>query len=266
MTNNDYKQWKANLKSDPNWTPPVDQNFIPNILPILASLQLVKNPDTGKICPKLTYNNIPHSVTTPNGKISGEQLKALISVTATARRSVLLPKTTQVKNPIHGLYTPLVLYAHKLYNNISYNQWDRTLNPYLHAFLGTSLYNSYKSAMTNGKPSVDASNISKLRKLALTYKSGVKKGMQDKATAHRCNLLSLPVHGRNGIEDKKYTKYAVMSFLQLWLCHVELRKDSMILDLYDWDNMPEAYDAVSTISAKAEIKEEKTDLDLLWEI
>lgn len=264
MIKTNFKQWKENLKSDPNWKPPVDQNFIPNILPIFAAIQLVKDPDTGKISPKLTWENIPASVKTPNGIIPGDQLKALISFTGLARRSVLLPKTTQVKNPTYGLYTPLVLYAHKLYNNISYGQWDRTRNPYLHVFLGTVLYTAYDDAMQNGKPNIDMSKIKELRKSALTYKSGIKKGTQDKATAHRCNLLILPYKGRDTDKlEKKYSKYFVMSVLQLWLCNVNLRNDAMILDLYDWDNKPKAYDAV--IEEKKVI-EEKTAIDLVWDI
>ena len=270
MLKNNYIDWKQNLKTDPNWIPPIDGEFIPHILPILASIPLVKNPNNDLISAKLTYENIPAEVKTPNGTISGEQLKALIGFTAIARRSVLMPKLSQTKNPVYGLYTPLVLYAHKLYNDINYGSWDTTPNPHLHAFLGTTLFMAHASAIENGKPEVliNTAKVKVLRKEALTYKSGAKAGTQDKATAHRCNLQKLDVKSRVGdTKPQKYTKYAVMSFLQLWLCNAELRNsDSMILDFYDWDNTPKAYDAVFKKDSVVHIKPEKSELDKLWEL
>jgi len=262
---NNYTQWKSNIKTDPKWIPPIDSEFIPHILPILATIPLVKN-DNGKISPKLTYANIPEKLNTPNGIITGEQVKSLIGFIAVARRSVLLPKITQGRIPKYGLYTPLVLYAHKLYNDIPYDSWDTTPNAYLHGFLGTTLYEAYTSAIDNGKPELN--NIKKLREEALTFKSGVKKGQQDKVTAHRCNLQSLDQrNARDGTTvKKKYSKYAVMSFLQLWLCNAELRDtDAMILDLYNWGNIPKEYDAVVKVDTP-EIVNKKTALDELWDI
>lgn len=265
MLKNNYVQWKQNIKTDPNWIPPVDQEFIPHILPILASITLVKN-DNGKICPELTYKNIPEIVKTPNGNIAGEQVKALIAFTGMVRRSLLLPKTTQSKYPQYGIYTPLAMYAHKLYHNVGYDQWSQRLSPYLLVFMGTTLYSAYESAKKNDKPDLNIATIKELRKEALTYKSGVKKGKQDRSTSHRCNLKTLNVRSRTGdITQKVYTKYAVMSFLQLWLCHAELRQDSMILDLFDWGNTPKALDA-TVAKAKVEVVNERTTLDEAWEL
>jgi len=266
MLNINYIEWKSNLKIDPKWVPPLDELFIPHILPILASIPLVKN-SSGKISPKLTYTGIPDIVHTPNGDIPGPQVQALLGFVALARRSVLLPKTTQTKYPQYGLYTPLAMYAHKLYNNISYGSWDKTPTDYLHVFLGTTLFTTYKSAVTNGKPLINPLSISKLRKEALTFKSGIKIGTQDKATAHRCNLLTLDVQDSDKITKKKYSKYAVMSFLQIWITNVEYRDtEAMILDFYDWDNIPQALDSTISKPVTKEVIEEKSDVDKLWDI
>jgi len=265
MLKTNYIEWKQNIKTNPDWKPPIDQEFIPHILPILAAIPLVKN-ESGKICPKLTYQHIPDIIKTPNGTIPGDQVKALLGFTAIIRRSVLLPKTTQTKHPQYGIYTPLAMYAHKLYNNIGYERWSQEINPYLTAFLGTTLFNAFKVAKTNGKP--DLANIVALRKEALTYKSGAKSGTMDKITAHRCNVISLDVKSRDGsIEKKKYTKYAVMAFLQLWICNVSLRDtEAMLLDLYNWGNVPDALDSCKTTFVPDALQAEKSDLEDLWSI
>ena len=171
--------------------------------------------------------------------------------------------------PKYGLFTPLVLYAHKLYNNIGYDRWDTTPNPYLHAFLGTTLYEAFVTAITNGRPAFlkDKTEIKELRKIALTYKTGAKQGQQDKATSHRCNLQTLDIRTKEGTKPMNYSKYAVMSFLQLWLCNAQLRDtDAMILDLYDWGNIPKGYDAVVAKVKHIKVPKEKTALDDLWDI
>jgi hypothetical protein len=86
-------------------------------------------------------------------------------------------------------------------------------------------------------------NLAKARKQCLTYASGKKAGQMDKVTSWKCN--SLPIKNEEG-EIAPAMLHRLI--LQLWLANGAYRKPGvMVLDPWDWDNVPEALDDVQPV-------------------
>lgn len=210
------------------YTPDLGKNFIDHTIPILASIPL-KMKD-GLINSESTIKSLPEYISTPNGKY--RHPKALLQLLYYVKRANLITGS-QVKNSRLASFTPMLMYAHKLHNGVSYSKWDRN-DKFIRFILGKYLENIL--TVTKIPEDID---YAYWRTLALTVSSKGSKtyGQMARATSYKCNLHS--------IMDVELPKTVIMQVLQLWLANVECRNtESMILDPLNWDNIPEPIDAV----------------------
>lgn len=239
IENIDFNELNTNIKLATSkeivWKPNLSDEFLNHCLPVLASIPIIQNRG-GKLDPKLIMEklNTADKFTTPNGSISGYNLRYMISFLYKCPRGDLLPGA-QTKHPTLAALTPLVLYANKLYNNIKYSEWDRD-NFNMPLFLGYKLQTILE---VKENPSLDTNIILELRKTALAYGSSAKKaGQLAPVTGYKMNLKE--------IESQRYPMIAMIMYLQVWLANAAIRvPESMILDPLDWDNTPEAVDQVA---------------------
>lgn len=245
IENMDFNELNTNIKLATSkeivWKPNLSDEFLDHCLPVLASIPLVQN-RAGKIDTKLIMDkmNTNDTFTTPNGSITGHNLRYLISFLYKCPRGDLIPGA-QTKFSTLAALTPLVLYANRLYNNIAYSAWDK--NSYnMPLFLG---YKLQPILEVKENPSLDTETILELRNIALAYGAGAKKaGQLAPITGYKMNLKE--------IDNVKYPMVAMMMYLQVWLANSGIRKpESMILDPVDWDRTPEAVDQTSQYMPEA---------------
>ena len=245
IENMDFNELNDNIKlamsKEITWKPKLSDEFLNHCLPVLASIPLVTNA-SGKLDPKLIMQDLDtgNKFTTPNGLITGYNLRFLISFIYKCPRGDLLPGS-QTKYPTLAALTPIVLYANKLYNNIAYSQWDKS-SFNMPLFLGYKL-----QPILEVKDNPIDYDVLELRKVALAYGSTAKKaGELAPVTGYKMNLKE--------IDNTKLPMIAMMMYLQVWLANAAIRNtDSMILDPVDWDNIPEAVDFCDLDHKKAPI-------------
>lgn len=235
--------WRKEQEKDHNFKPPtLTDAWLPEQLPKLAALPLVWA--KGLINPSETLKKY---------KSMDAEIILLITLLYNVPRSTLVQKIGQ--NPTLGTLTPLPMYAHKLYNDIPYNKWDRA-SEHTKFFLGRGLE---KVLEFNRPVSLNIKEILELRKAALSYRTGAKAGTMSKLTSYKCNQVVL--------NNKKWTtsqeRNIIRMIMQTWIANIELRnEDSMILDPYDWSNIPEAVDAVVQKEPQSKI-ETYNDWDII---
>jgi hypothetical protein len=217
------------------WTPPFSDSFLDHVLPILASVKLETK--GGKVSASDTFMQLKHagSVQTPNGLMDATNVMALIRMLYFTKRSALL-SASQIRAPRFASFTPLMLYAHKLYNDVPYSSWIKD-DKYLGFFLGNTLDLILE---VKDIPDLTIDEVIKYRQEALTYKTGKNAGTQAPAHTYKCVLTT--------VREMPLPKPAIMMLLQIWLAHASVRNtESMILDPLDWDNIPDALDAVEPL-------------------
>lgn len=174
-----------------------------------------------KYSPRQTYQ---HNVVEP------QDLFALGSVLlARSNRSNFFkaaPKTVkQYSSPINPL-VPVVLAGFKRCQNIPYSAWDLSE---LDVFENEEIVKLVNCT----KPDVTASRLLSLRNVALTPQSGARAGKPSNP-ATSANLYHL---GDTEIGHlPRLAKYIV---LQTWAAHPQHRDPYAILDLDNWDHVPE---------------------------
>lgn len=210
--------------------------FMQRALVIFAAIPLIRN-DKG-ISMDDTMKCIPAMLTTPNGEMARENVIGLVTLMYGLSRSSFI-KNMKLDATL-GSFTPLFMYAHKLYNDVQYEEWDKS-DPTISFALGKFLANALEAA-PSGKLTLSADEVRALRETALTYLSGQKAGMTDKATAFKMpKKLTLS----RADEDIILLKPLTFMLLQTWICNAEVRKpNSMILDPWNWDSTPAAWDVV----------------------
>jgi len=230
--NYDYAKWKTHLQDDWKFKLPVPdtETFLQHALQILSCMPIQRNPNNGLISASLMADNMPESIDTGNGTITGTNLRNLVLVLYFTPRSGLIKK--MVSNPELASLTPLVLYAFKLYHNINYEEWDKT-DPKLKFFLGKFLESILSDNAID--PQLSVQEIIELRGHGLTYKTGKKAGQQASLVSNKMNF--------NVLHGNLVPKVTMYMYLQTWLANVSCRNtNSMILDPFNWDNVPEAVD------------------------
>jgi hypothetical protein len=155
-------------------------------------------------------------------------------------------------------FVPKFLYAHKLYNDIPYEAWDKE-DSRMALALGKGL-EFILPARDIFTPEVIekyiAPNVAKLRDAGLTNKEGVTKGASTYGmlTAAIDALVSSIV-----VEDDEEAENLVANLLknralvtntfrillQTYMANSVKRSPNMILDIHNWDNMPESIDVDS---------------------
>lgn len=193
-------------------------SFIPHTLALFAKVQLHRS-DDGLISAGKSILAVDDQTTID-----------LIKFTASANRSKMYPST--IKEHTFKAFTPLFMYAHKLYNGIGYGEWDRE-DKYIHYVLGRALSNMKEFADNNEKPVYTLEEVKQLRNDLMVYKSGAKAGQVESPLGYKmlkCGGIPADI---------------MRMELQTWIANAELRDEkAMILDMWDWINIPEPYDVV----------------------
>ena len=217
------------------WKPAFAPSFLDHCLPILSSIKL--ETEAGQVSATDTFKALSSTeiVKTPNGEMSGSNIAWLLKMLYFTKRAQLIP-ASQIRDSRLATFTPLALYAHKLYNDVQYSSWKRE-DKALPLFLGSTLDLILE---VDSLPNLDIDQILEERKNALTFKSGAKQGTQEKAYNYKCGITTL--------NDIALPRPVIMMKLQLWLAHASVRNtESMILDPLNWDNVPEALDTIATL-------------------
>ena len=243
LANNTKQTVEMNLK-DWSFIEPVKQLTFDQILAIFSSIKLHRN-ENGKVSAESTIKNLPDVIKTPDLIVKKEIVLSMLKLFYWAPRSKLL-RETQNKAPRFATFTPMSMYAHKLHNNVNYEDWDKS-DKFLQYFLGRQLTWLLKMPLDR-IPILDSEDIEHNRGLALTYKTGRMAGQQSSLTAYKCNLTKLRCKNtaNPGFEFDyvPMPKMGIIMYLQLWIANANIRdtSGSMILNPYEWDLLPEALD------------------------
>lgn len=201
--------------------------FWDKLYQVLASIEPIKIDD--QYSPKSTLLAIPDIINTPYGDITKDNLKGILVVINDIPRSKTLPGRAG-DHPQWSQLVPLWLAAYKHYKNIPYSAWIK--DTMISHFVGPGLYNDIMTVPEDFRLNIE--NLAELRKAALSFAKGV-------------SPITSPV--RKGFQMTKDWRVPLNSkvgamILQIWLANVQLRHPDMILDPFDWDKIPEAFDHV----------------------
>jgi hypothetical protein len=141
------------------------------------------------------------------------------------KRSLLVTK--QIANPKYSTLTPLILAGIKLYQGISYSDWQglRDLNWILEPELMTAIDVNYAD--------LGSERLLEIRHQGLTQRSGTKAGQLKPAES------TWSLTGIQATEIGHLPKLTQTMLCQIWLAHPKHRDPYMILDPKNWDNMPQ---------------------------
>ena len=141
------------------------------------------------------------------------------------RRSLLVKN--QTLEPQYAQFTPLILLGFKRMQNINYNYFRNFSG--LEWLLEPELY----SALVVEPPQLTSSRLLAIRQQGLLYKSGKNSGKYRQAKS------TWQLYGIQDTELGSYPKLTQTILTQCWLAHPQLRSSTMILDLNNWDNLPD---------------------------
>lgn len=146
-------------------------------------------------------------------------------LTIDARSSYL---TTQYKGDAKNFCSlvPLIMYAHKLHNNIPYNSWKRDE---VHLVVNPSLSSAMLCEVPQG---LTHELLLDIRKQGLVWKSGAKKDTpRDPQSTYK-------LYGVKSTEIGHLPELAQTMLTQIWCAHPSNRTKYMILDPHNWDGIP----------------------------
>ena len=253
ILNTNWKNYADIAKSDATNNQGVDSNFLEHCLPVFASIPWIRNSDN-KILIKETLKPLQNAsipIKTPNGNIEAKNLISLMSFVYRVNRSKFLSKS-MTKEPKLGTFTPLVMYANKLYNNIGYNEYLVEDNAWVRVVLGNKMLADIVTVTE--APELNAAKVADLRDMTLTYASGAKQGEVAAVTLNKMRIKQ--------IDKVNYPVAAMYMYLQIWLANSQLRdKEAMILDPINWGSTPEAWDAEPTLNAPTTKGKKRYDND-----
>lgn len=161
--------------------------------------------------------------------IEDPRLKDYLTYVALETSRSKLMKDSAAKDPRHTVLVPIFLAAHKQYNGINYEQWDKS-EKHIKFCVGNKLYDS----IANRAPLSD-----ELRRIVRMNALMTKTGKPVAPTAYPRGNVKLDSKDKLSPGDPFRHIW-----LQTWVANVELRNEFMILDVNDWDLVPEALDAV----------------------
>ncbi len=172
-------------------------------------------------------------------QIEDPQLASAAAIAYSASRSSILT-VPAAKNPKYASLTPLLMMAHKEATGIPYEDWDKedshikyALGPYLTCLVEDSIPFLELTKDQIGTLRVEYLGLSPVisyagRKVVVDTEDG----------------LGIPIYG---------SKATGKMLLQTWIANVSLRvPNSMILDPWDWDKVPEAVEEIAVNPAKKE--------------
>lgn len=161
-------------------------------------------------------------------------------------RGDYLPKQTQEPSKKYCALVPLILYAHKLYNNVPYSSWDKeTLHYVVNKNLCTAMLSEPSPVDDAGNPlfatalgsddfwGFGAERLLELRELGLKMGSSTSSEIKDRNPATTYSLYRL-----NDTPLAPYSALTRIMMLQTWCAHPSNRTKYMILDPKAWDAIP----------------------------
>jgi hypothetical protein len=158
-------------------------------------------------------------------------------------RSEYLPKMGTGEAKKYCTLVPLILYAHKLYNNIDYSRWERESLQYV-------VNPALNEAMLTEIPELTRQRTLELRDIGLVQK-GEKRNPVSTYSLYR--LQDTEIGHCNGL--------AKIMVCQTWAAHPSNRTKYMVLDPMNWDAMPSPLvevDIFKTSAVKEFVKPTKT--------
>lgn len=229
----------------------LDHNALESILAYLATLTQFNYLEDGKIDSKSYINQ--------NFKRDAWHIGLYNFLMTSTRGDIIFGKQISKENlPYCGL-VPLVLAAHKKYNDIPYNNWSLEG---LNIIVNKQLYDIM--ALKGSAPSFDAKYLTELRDIGLIVKKedSPKYGNRKNPKTH---------YGLSGISKISHPEFASLPKLaqimltQTWAAHPDNRNKYMILDLNDWDNIPEPLEPSDIFEdEKSNTLSKFNELDLPW--
>ena len=176
------------------------------------------------------------------------------------KRSHFLANMT--KSPTLGSLTPLILLAFKQYQGVPYSQWQGLAN--LEHILEPRLYTAVNIDYgdLSSLSSLGSDRLLEIRQQGLTTRSGSNSGSQKPAET------TWQLTGIKDTEIGHLPKLTQTILTQIWLAHPRHRSPNMILDITNWDNIPNPLFAVDIFSpSKANNPEQEvktTQTTLPW--
>ena len=160
----------------------------------------------------------------------GPQTRAFYTLSR-IKRSVLVQN--QTKSPDYATLTPLILMGQKRMAGVNYESW-RTARD-LSWMLEPRLYEAVmiNHEVTSAVCSLGSDRLTEIRNQGLLARTGLKAGQMKPAKS----TWSL-----TGIQDTELgslPKLTQTILTQCWLAHPESRTPYMLLDLENWDSMPQ---------------------------
>jgi len=188
-------------------------------------------------------------VTTNNKYIDSSYMINLIKFVGLANPGDVLGKMSTTKAPHLGAFTPKFLYAFKRNKGIQYEEWDKE-DEGMYLALGKRL----KGILTFACLTEDvytrciAPSVAELRTAGLKGKPATNYMLAVAAADLACILLAdeteVSIEANRSPTARKDLCFCLQIMLQTWTANLALRvPDTMILDMWDWDNTPEAVDA-----------------------
>lgn len=176
-------------------------------------------------------DNGKYSVTKTLAKIDNEELKAYLKFVGLTHARSKLFKGSAKDNTRHSALTPIFLAAHKQYNNIKYEEWNKD-DKFIRFAVGFRLYDSIMKWK-------DIPLSKELHAICRRNALVTPKGKEVKASAWPFHNIKL-----DRTTVLRPTDMFRHIWLQTWVANAELRNEFMILDVNNWDFQPEALDAV----------------------
>lgn len=135
-------------------------------------------------------------------------------------RSSYLDKMGNGEAKKYCTLVPLILYAHKLYNNIEYSQWERETLNYV-------VNDSLCESMLTEVPELTTQRLLELRNIGLTQ-----------AGKARSPSSTYSLYRLGDTELKDCHGLVKIMLCQTWAAHPSNRTKYMVLDPMNWDKMP----------------------------
>lgn len=163
-------------------------------------------------------------------------VKPLIRIWGQIDRSKILGDLKTDRYRYYSL-TPVLMYLMREEHNIKYSQWDRS-DPKLIFFLGKFLQKIEFGMQGNTE------GILEFESRKYPSKEELKYYRQQALTVKKTQELKpLNSYKPNNYQFKDIPIDLNYILLQTWIANAALRvEESMILDWWDWDNIPKAYD------------------------
>jgi hypothetical protein len=174
------------------------------------------------------------------------------------KRSLLVAQ--QTKTPDYATLTPLILMGLKRMQGISYETWRNSsgLQYMLEPRLFDAVVLGSEDLETCG--SLGSDRLLEIQKQGLTTKTGKTAGSIKPARS------TWSLSGLQDTEIGHLPKVTQTILTQCWLAHPELRTPYMILDLNDWDRMPQPLTTNDIFKAVQPIKTKELATTLPWDL